>query len=212
MAAKVAINTTKISRRMISSKRGFTLLEVLIVVSILGGLIAVGLPRLRTNRENIKSVTRKISVLSREVRTYCRLKSMTCRLVFDFGENKEETYWVEGAPGSVAIMAKEAREKLESLPKEEQPASPFQKLDRFGKKPFELPDKIFVGNIETPSNSEPVTKGPAYIYYSPEGLVEKAAIQITNKSSTTWTVIINPLTGQGDVVEKAMSLKDLRID
>jgi general secretion pathway protein H len=48
------------------------------------------------------------------------------------------------------------------------------------------------------------------MYFSPEGLVEPMLVQITDKAKLTWTLIFNPLTGRTDIIEKALTLKDLQ--
>jgi len=187
------------------------------VIFILGGLIAVGLPKLNFNHDNIKTVTRQLSVMTREIRNYARMKQMTCRLVFrlsgnDSNKKDEEgdAYWVEGAIGNVLAQSEDTKKRLQEMSDDDRPASPFQKIDKFTKKEKKLPAKVYFGSIETESQTTPITSGLAYVYFTPEGLVEKAAIQLTDRKKLTWTLIVNPLTGHTDIVDKAMSLKDLQ--
>ncbi len=192
-------------------QKGFTLIEVLLVLGILGSVMAFGLPRFQNQKNKIKSVVRQMSTLSREVRNQARMKRMTYRIAFRLGEGKD-AYWIESAPGNVLIPSQATQESLEKLDEKERPANPFQKVTKFFKDEKEIPSGLYLGSIETPAGKEAITQGMAYVYYSPEGLVEKAIIQITNKESTTWSLILNPLTGHADIVEKAMSLKDLKFD
>jgi general secretion pathway protein H len=149
--------------------------------------------------------------MTREIRNYARMKRMTCRLAFRLGGDKD-AYWVEGATGNVLAQSEDTKKRIEEMSEEDRPANPFQKLTNFTKKEKLLPDKIYFGSVETQSQGEPVTKGMAYVYFTPEGLVEKAAIQLTDHQKLTWTLLVNPLTGHTDIVEKAMSLKDLQND
>lgn len=154
-------------------------------------------------------MTRQLTVMTREIRNYARMKQMTCRLVFRLGGDND-AYWVEGATGSVLAQSSDTQKRIQEMSEEERPANPFQKIDHFTKKEKALPSQVYFGSIETQSQGEPVTKGLAYLYFTPEGLVEKASIQLTDKKKLTWTLIVNPLTGHTDIVEKAMSLKDLQ--
>jgi general secretion pathway protein H len=214
------MDTTKTSPATIFSKsvgspKGFTLLELLIVLFILGTLIGFGIPKMNFRHDNIKTVTRQMSVMTREIRNYARMKQMTCRLVIRMdGDNSKEkdAYWVEGATGSILAPTSDTKKKLEEMSDEDRPKNPFQKIPSFTKKEKLLPDKVYFGSVETQSQSEPITKGLAYVYFTPEGLVEKATIQLTDKDKLTWTLVINPLTGHTDIVEKAISLKDLQND
>lgn len=191
------------------SSKGFTLLELMIVVGILGSIMAFGLPRLKFNNTNIRKVTREFTVLTREVRTFARLKNMTYRIAFKL-DPKETTYWVEAASGALLIPTEEQQKEIDEMSEDEKPKSVFQKMDRPIKDTKKLPGGLYVGSYESSNLELPITEGMAYFYFTPEGLVERSAIQITNGDKLTWTLIFNPLTGHADIVEKAISLKDLK--
>lgn len=183
----------------------------MIVLGILGFMIAFGLPRFKNQKNNIKTVARQMASLSREVRNQARLKRMTFRIAFRLGD--KPAYWVESAAGNVLIPSETTLEKLKSLDEKERPPSPFQKVTTLVKKEKELPTGLTIASVETPSMREPATGGMAYIYYTPEGLVERGVIQIASRSGgVTWTLIFNPITGHADTVEKPIQLKDLQID
>ncbi len=150
-----------------------------------------------------------MSALFREVRNQARLKRMTYRIAFRIGNNND-AYWVEAAPGQILVPSQATLEKLQHLDEKERPANPFQKVTKFFKEEKKLPSGIGIGSIETPASDGPVTSGTVYIYFSPEGLVERALIQVTNKKELTWTLILNPITGHADIAEKAVTLKDLK--
>ncbi|MEZ0391518.1 MAG: Tfp pilus assembly protein FimT/FimU [Pseudobdellovibrionaceae bacterium] len=192
------------------NRGGFTLIEVMIVLGILGFVLAFGLPALRKPQNNIRQVSRQLASLSREVRNQARMKKMTHRIVFRLGD--KGAYWVEYAPGNVLIPSEATLEKMKRLDQEDRPKDPFQKATRLIKDEKELPNQLVFGSVETPNGKGPVTDGTAYVYYSPEGLVERAVIQVTNKKQLTWTLILNPITGHADIVEKAISLKDLKFE
>lgn len=185
------------------------MLELMIVIGILGSIMAFGIPRLKLNNNNIRKVTREFTVLTREVRTFARLKNMTYRIAFKL-DPKETTYWVEAASGPVLVPSQERLKELEEMDEEKRPQSAFQKMDKPIKDTKKLPGGLYVGSYESANLEEPVTSGMAYFYFTPEGLVERSAIQITNGDKLTWTLIFNPLTGHADIVEKAISLKDLK--
>lgn len=203
------------SHPKISTKSGFTLLEILIVMAILGVLVAFGLPKFKNPKDNIKAVVAKMSTLTREIRHQARIKRRTYRLVLKMnGGNSsvKDSYWVESAEANTLIPSKETLESLKKKSEEEKPPAAFQKAENLVKGERELPSGLFIGSVETTSSDQAAVEGEAYVYFTQEGLVEKSMIQITNRDKLTWTLIINPLTGHVDVVEKAMRLKDLQID
>lgn len=218
MVARAEMDTAKIlPARSFSNflkspyPKGFTLLEVMVVLGILGAVLAVGLPRFRQSQNNIKQVVRQLSSITREVRNQARMKRMTYRIAFRLADDKP-AYWIENAPGNVLVPSQTTLDAIEHMDEKERPANPFQKVTKFFKTEKPLPTGMYFGSVETPSVKSPVTEGMAYVYFSPEGLVEKAIVQITNKKDLTWSLLFNPLTGHSDVVEKAISAKDLNFD
>jgi general secretion pathway protein H len=181
----------------------------MVVLGIMAALLVVGLPRLNRNNNNIKKVIRELAVLGKEVRNQARLKNQTFRIVFRMG--KENTYWVESAQGSVAAKTNDNPDRLsEEERKELESKSPFKKVEKFFKKEKPLAGDLIIKKIETQSTPESKTEGLSYIYFTPEGLVEKSVVQIGDKDTLTWTLIYNPLTGHADIVEKAIDLKDIQ--
>lgn len=206
--------TIKTSPRTISSSRplavaGFTLFEILIVLGVIAGTMVLLIPQIRKTENGIKKVTRHLYVLTKDVRNQARLKNRTFRIVFNM-EGNSHSYWIESAAGLVVPKTLEEIEKEANMSQEDRPASQFQKEEKYTKKQFELPRNIFFAHIETASRKEPATAGHGYIYFSPQGLVEPAVIQLTNRQGTTWSLIVNSLTGQSDIVDKAIALRDVR--
>jgi general secretion pathway protein H len=185
----------------------------MIVLGIIAAVIAIGLPRMNFKNDNIKKVVRELSVLTREVRNQARLKNRTYRIVFNMPKDQKGpgTYWVEYAEGALPAPSAETLEKQKAAAEKAGQAvkQAFQRDTKILKKDREIPSSLAIGQIETLRTPEPQTAGEAAVYFSPEGLVEKAAIQITNRKQLTWTLIINPLTGHADIVEKAVALKDV---
>ena len=197
-------------RLTVKNSRGFTLMEIMVVLGILGMVMGLAIPKIKKSNSNIKSVMREISVLSIETRVHARLKNATYRIVFTM-QGKKQTYHVESSNHEVKIQSESTLKYFESLSKEDKPNSPFQNDTSFLKKEQDLPEALFFKSIETSTHSEPITKGDAYIYYSPDGLVDQAVVQVTDGKDLTWSLIFNPLTGHADLIPKAVTLKDLEV-
>lgn len=191
------------------SSKGFTLLEVMVVLGILAAVLAVGLPRINLKNDNIKQVVRDLSLVIRETRNQARIKNRTYRIVFNLDE-KSPAYWVESAEGGTLAPSQTTLEKLEESSQDEKRPSPFQKDTKIIKKDRSLPGALRFGVIETTRTLDLDKPKQIEIYFSPEGLTEHAAIQVTNGNQLTWTLIINPLTGHADIIEKATTLKDVQ--
>jgi general secretion pathway protein H len=191
------------------NRRGFTLIEVMIVIAIIVGLIAVGAPRLLKKDANMKATARQIAVLVKEIRNRAKLFNSTYRLVIRI-EKGDQSYWVEKGNGPQMVdPEKIAKEREEKDKKDENAPPPLFTIDKsLTKKEKALPDRLAFAQVETMNMSQPVTEGIAYIHFFPQGMMEASAIQLTDKKNT-WTLVFNPLTGQADIVEKAVNLKDL---
>ena len=195
------------------SNLGFTLIEIMIVLSIIGVLMGIGLSRIKKKENNIKAVVREMRVLGREVRNHARLFNKTLRLVLEFKKEGGE-YFIEESNhvGSVAVDAEyyEKKRKGEISDFEDEPKPEFQKYNKLIRKNKVLPRGLYFGQLETQSYKEPLTEGTGYIYFFPDGHLEVSAIQITDKKNLTWTVLFNPLTGEADIIEKAQNLRDVK--
>lgn len=193
---------------MLLSRKGFTLIEIMIVLAIISAVMLVAAPRLSKKNTNVKTVAREFIVLSKEVRNKARLSNSTYRIVINM-EPDNESYWVEKASGPRPVDPDAAEKEKESKDREDQAASVFQIDKSVTRKQKKLPSGLRFGSVESINMKAPVTSGVAYIHFFPEGFVEASALQITDGNNLTWTLVFNPLTGQADIVEKAATLKDI---
>lgn len=78
------------------------------------------------------------------------------------------------------------------------------------KEPRPIPSGLRFDRVELARLEHPITNGKAYIHYMPEGLVDEANIHIKGEKTQAWTITIHPLTGKAELVEKSLSLKDMK--
>jgi general secretion pathway protein H len=200
------------SRAGFFSAKGFTLIEILIVMAIIAAALALGGGKLMDKTGNYRSHVRNIATLVRSIRNNARLFNSTCRLELTLDDEKGHSYDVECASGNTLLLTEEQeveQERLSSLQREKK-KSRFSREPRVLKKIADLPKGLFFGPIEFADRSKPVVAGHASIYFFPQGLVQEAAIHLTDRKNLNWTIALNPLTGRTDVLERNVSLKDLR--
>lgn len=194
------------------NRRGFTLIEVMVVLGILAALVAVGAPRLFKKEGNIKTTARSMIVVVKEIRNRARLFNATYRLAIRMDKD-EQSYWIEKGNGPVLvdpIKLKEEFDNPEKKPEEGAPPPLFQVDKTMLKEPKKLTGKLKFVQVETANMTEPMSSGTAYIHFFPQGMLEASAVQITDGRKNTWTLVFNPLTGQTDIIEKAVSLKSVQ--
>ena len=194
--------------------RGFTLIEVLIVLAILASLISIGLPRVLPKKTNLKKTIRHLRVLSKEVRNRARLQDRIYRLAFQMDEKRGFLYWVEKANqeglGVLQTLKyeKENKKKQSEEEKAKVQAKLFTKASKLMKKPKSLPKGVVFFRLEK-RGKPPEKTGIAYIHFFPSGRVEEKAVYIGKPDTFIWTLFTHPLTGEMRIVSEEKKLEDL---
>ena len=198
-------------RAKITNNKGFSLIEIIIVIMIIGGVLAASLSRMSFGKKvDNRAVFREIVIAVKEVRNRAKLYSTTYRLVFKIDE-KESSYWLEKSVSPTLIDKEFLAKQRERGNKEDEgaPASPFQVDSSYLKKEKELPSGYLVKQLESGPQDAVFTEGMVYIHFFPTGMVEPVALQIQDPKKNIWTLVFNPLTGQADIIDGAKSLRDL---
>lgn len=196
-----------------TNQRGFTLIEIMVVMLIIAGVLAVGGTRIFNPNENRRSQVRKIAVETKELRTSARLQNATFRLVIAMDNEKGHKFWVESASGH-ALQLSEAQEKeLEKLTEIQRETvykgkSKFTRDKKTGKD-TPLTGGLFFEGVEIAGHSKETTAGLAYVHFFPQGLSDEAVIKIGDRKNQHWTIAIHPLTGAAQIYNRAVSLKEL---
>lgn len=200
----------KLKNRKSFGTRGFTLIEIMVVVLILGVFISMGIRQFsRSFGSQVKAQARGISALTQAIHNHARLRQQTYRLVIDFGNEKTRpSYYVEGASTRELVQGPDAKETFHSSDKKK--TSPFTLDPTFSKKPREIPRGAIFEDVEIEGFPKPFTEGKAYINFFPQGLVQKAIIHIADeKKNIHYSLIIHPLTAVTHIRTEYVKLKDL---
>jgi general secretion pathway protein H len=194
--------------------QGMTLIEIMVVMAILGGILAVAAPRLFTTGNQMRTAVRKLAVMTRDMRNNARLYNVTTRLVITMDDNKGHSYNVESSQGNILLLTADQERDLEKLTtaqrEGEEKKSIFEQEKRVLRAEVNLPKGLFFGGVEMGKKEGEETSGTAYIHFFPQGLAEEAVIHITDRKTLNWTISINPLTGRADVFERRLTLKEVR--
>lgn len=197
----------------LNNQRGFSLLEISVVLVIIGSIIAIAAPRLFDKRSDTRKVFRDFIVAGKDLKSRAKLAGTAYRLAFNLNE-KEQSWWVEKASGNIIFdkvkIQQENRDGESSAQSDEDAPPPiFQADSSIFRKKQTLPSGYKFKQVESGTLDMVVTEGMAYIHFFPEGLIETSALQIEDAKGTIWTLVYNPITGRSDVIPEAKALKDL---
>lgn len=195
---------------LLKTCKGFTLIEILIVLALVAGLVMYTVPKLSSG-DKVRAAVRRLTVITKEAQTAARLSGSVYRLVIvmPVDQKAEHSYWVERAIKKDMTLTLSNAGDEDKKDDEATSETGFQMDDKVTKKTETLPSGFYFEDIEF-SEKDKVTSGKAYIYFFPQGLVTKAAIHLTNRKAIKWTIILNPLTGVGTVLTEYKSLKDVQ--
>lgn len=209
-------NKSRFKSRRIDSRciklqhSGFSLIEILIVLGIVGFISVVAIPRFENTNTKMRREVRSITVLMKRLHHLARLNRQTYRLVIDFPENAEHKYWVESTSRKVLFDNQGNRDKEKEKEAQEKNASEFQIDKGLTKKPIPLPNGIFFESLEIAGREEVISSGRAFIHFLPQGMAEESALILTDKKELNWTIELNPLTGQGEIIDGKAKLREVQ--
>lgn len=181
---------------------------------IIGGIMAIGVPRLFGEKKDNRQVFRSLVVNVKEIRNRAKLYGTTYRLAFRLDEG-QQSYWVEKS-NTVSLIDKKALEDARSAAKtafrsdeEAKPVPAFAADTSFFKKEQTLPQNYSFVLVESGSQDASYSDGMAYIHFFPQGFIEPAVVQIKDPKNNIWTLVFNSITGQADIIDGAKTIKDL---
>lgn len=205
-----------------SKNRGFSLIEIMIVLAIIGVIATFGSKAFINKNTRVKSSVRRFAVMIKKLRNRARIENRTYRLVFDLpaSEKDPQSYWVESSGQEVLLMNEE---ELEERKKELMDKQGNKEVDPYGFTPAggfgtdgdsgkQLPIGLYFDSIEVDGLDSPQKTGRIYIFFFPQGYVQESAIHITDRNDLNWTLAINPLTGKVDIIPRFARLEELMAD
>lgn len=186
--------------------RGFSLLELMVVVVLLAGLIAIIVPSLQAiTGLDIKNEITRMAGLSSEVYALAAISGRTHRIVFDLDKRQ---YWVEEKTGDLGAISPELgyEELMKSrLVKDEDKDDPinqflptFKAVDSTLGEKQSLPGDLVFHGAWTEQMTDISRAGQTSIYYFPGGYTQAAFVSLAirgDEENSLMYISISPLTG-----------------
>jgi prepilin-type N-terminal cleavage/methylation domain-containing protein len=170
----------------VPGKKGFTLLELSLVILVIGLVLALVLPNLGTPKAKLEK-EREIERLSQTIKYLYNLSQVQNEkiyLLFDLNGNK---FW------AMSLPAEEDGERINQLA-----APPVSQTGDYLIPEKRLRSSLKVKDIINSKGSK-ITEGIVPLIFHPSGFVEPATIHFVDEKETFYTLFINPLTGQSRV-------------
>ena len=155
------------TRHVLHSSRGFTIIEILLVLFLLVGLLGIILPRISLE-ENLGSVGRQMVGTVRSLQSLAMSTQKTVHLYLDMDRG---VYWPMILDGS--------QEKL--------PTDPTWAT------PLKLPDTIRFSDILVSQGRK--ESGQVDLFFYPTGRIDPATMHLVNMNNSILAIAIEPVTG-----------------
>jgi general secretion pathway protein H len=176
---KLALLSSLSLKSQVSSLKGFTLLELTVVLFIIGLLIAAVVPRFDDiTGARLNASARHLAAIVRYLAGEAALRNRSYGLNYDLDK---QIYWV-----TVLVPTQDSAEfKLDASP-----------LSR----PVQLPQAITFADVQTPGVGR-VSSGRVSTYFHPQGYADPTVIHLRDQHARAVTVLIPSLTGEARVYE-----------
>ena len=201
-------------KKTLKNHNAFSLMEIMIVLGIVAFVLTIAIPKLSGPGTQIKGDIRRFAVMSRKLFQIAQIRKKTYRIAIDMrgvdadGNKTNHSYWIEYADGAKMMENYAPGEAPED--EDGNLITAFQKDTKILKSDKRLPEGFVFSKVSY-GGREDIDSGLAYIYYFPQGYTEESLIQIANlEAKLFWSLLVNPLTGQTDIITKQVSLKDLK--
>ncbi len=195
-------------------------MELMVVIAIIAGSIALVLPRISNPNNQIRATLRELMTLSRELHTRAKLQGKTYRMVFEVPEDPRSPdpvmYYVESSSKQVLLrkaedekdyLEKSAREAKDDKEAQADPSG-FAPDTTILKKKKVLPPGLTFEGLELKRAETILTSGKLSIHFFPEGLAEEAIIHFKAKDQV-WSLVIDPMLGKASLIGRDVRLKDI---
>ncbi|MDP3276268.1 MAG: hypothetical protein Q8Q09_13795 [Deltaproteobacteria bacterium] len=196
---------------------GMTLIEIMIVIGIMAmlagggmfGIAALPRARLRTSAMRVASTFRFAYV-------HALTTGKTTRVAFTLGgsrlsiEQTEDAMQLDprdpmraGGAADIEAAAVQQGEALVSL-RPRSPRAEFEAVSGARFRPRDLDEGITLVRLYSEHDEEPREEGPGRVYFFTGGRAERAVIHLRNNRGDIFSVVLDPMTGRGEIFDRAV--------
>ena len=184
--------------------RGFTLVELLVVVAIIGLITAFALPTVSSVfKMSLNKTAREVASIVKETYNSAVITGRVHRIAYDL---EKGDYWVESGPNTVLLdtsesLEKEKRRKRFAKESDQGPPSEFGLEKSVTRKKLSLPSGVKFEDVVTEQSFDPIVKGTAYTHFFPHGITEQTLIHLVDSENHHISLSVSMLVGQTKLIE-----------
>ena len=183
---------------MIKSAKGFSLIELLIVLAIVGMIIAVAVPQVtKAFRVGLKSVSNQVGGAFSFAYETAIIKQRVLRFVFDLDKN---------------IYRLEICNVDNFMPSMIGDSSLFSPYRGELGKDKKTESGIIIHSVKYQGVSEVINSGMTFVYFFPQGVSDGVIVTFKGKSTeeSFYSIILNPINGKFKIEGKNVTYQDLQ--
>jgi prepilin-type N-terminal cleavage/methylation domain-containing protein len=191
---------------------GLTLVEILVVVALISLIAAISLPSVGGYLKlSLNTAARELSSTIKEAYNSAVMTGKVHRLVYDLDAHE---YWVESGPATALLDTPESKEREErrkrfAKPGEKDPKEGIFALEKgVTRKKKPLPGGVSFEDVLTEGSKEPFINGKAYTHFFPHGITEQTLIHLKDGQKHQSTLVISPLIGRTQVVDRYLQERE----
>lgn len=191
-------------QKLFSHSRGMTMIEIMIVVSMIGGLMALSaLALFRGDDSRVREEAGRMAGTIKYIYNEAAIKNKYYRLALNLDEN---SYYVESNSEPFYVSMGGEEDKKTSTASgdeggsegEEGTAPPaFAREEGLMVKPVKLKTGVKIKDVTVMHKPERVESGKVYTYFLPNGWAEPFVINLSDEGEESfYSLQINPITGK----------------
>ena len=168
---------------MFRDKKGYTFIEITVVVLLIGLMMALTIPRFRYAllTDNLKTAARRLAGMIKTIRSEAVREQQSFILHFDLESNR---FWIESG-----AMSEEER------------------LISQGKA-SSLPSGVSIIDVWLKGKGKKVA-GETAIRFTKKGYVQQSAIHLGSEDGRRFTLVLSPFLGRVQVLENYVEFEDV---
>jgi general secretion pathway protein H len=194
-----------------------TLIEIMIVVSIMAMLSAGALfgsnalPRAR-----LRSSSMRVAAAFRFAYVHALTSGKTVRVSFPLGgarisvEESDDAMQLDprdplraGGAADIEAAAVRQADAIANL-RPRAPRAEFAAISGARFRPRDLDEGVSFQRLYSQHDEEPRDEGPGHVYFFSGGQAERAVVHLRNSKGDTFSVVLDPMTGRAEVVDRAV--------